>query len=289
MPPRSPAVGQFELTHRLRERRNALGLPIREISRHLDFTPNYYSAVENGRTLLAPDKLDLLCQRLEFTAEETAELQALRDLAREHRWTSDFSPVLSPELALFYGLEYGAAKVRSYEGSVIPGMLQTDAYALALIRDDPETPGVKAQRRLELRHRRRQRLYGDDPLHFSVLISESVVTQQIGGPAVLEEQIHQLVDYAEQIPTLDLRVVPFSASPRGMVNASTIHLLEFATPHLPVLGWREAITAIGITDDRDLVDLLEVNFLRATESALTGEDTLTLLRARARELQGHSH
>ncbi len=286
MPPRSPAVGQFELTHRLRARRVALGLPIRELSRHLDFTPNYYSAVENGRTLLAPDKLELLCQRLEFTPAETSELQALRDLAREHRWTSEFSPVLSAELALFYGLEYGAAKVRSYEGCVIPGILQTDDYTRALIRDDPDAPGVRAQRRLELRQRRRERLYGDDPLELSVLINQAAIMQQVGGPPVLREQILVLADYMEQLPTLDIRVIPFSASPRGMVNASTIHLLEFASVHLPVIGWREAVVPIGITDDADLVDLLEVNFSRAAESALSREDTLTLLRARARELEG---
>lgn len=268
MPPRSPAVGQIELTHRLRARRSALGLPIREVSKHLDFTANYYSAVENGRTLLAPDKLELLCQRFEFSPTETAELQALRDLAREPRWTSEFDRVITPELAQFYGLEYGAAKVRSYEGSIIPGVLQTDEYALALIRDDPDLPGARAQRRLELRHRRRQRLYGDDPLHLSVLISQSAIMQEIGGRAVLRDQLRKLADYIEQLPTLDLRIVPFAASPRGMVNASTIHLLEFATVHLPVLGWREAVTPVGITDDSDLVDLLEVNFARATDLSL---------------------
>lgn len=286
MPPRSPAVGQIELTHRLRARRSALGLPIREVSKHLDFTANYYSAVENGRTLLAPDKLELLCQRFEFSRAETAELQALRDLAREPRWTSEFDRVITPELAQFYGLEYGAAKVRSYEGSIIPGMLQTHDYALALIRDDPELPGAWAQRRFELRQRRRQRLYGDDPLQFSVLMGQTAITQEIGGRSVLRNQVLKLADYIEQIPTLDLRIVPFTASPRGMVNASTVHLLEFATVHLPVLGWREAVTPVGITDDSDMVDLLEVNFARAAESALSREDTLALLRARAGELEG---
>lgn len=286
MPPRSPAVGQLELTHRLRERRNALGLPIREISRHLEFTPNYYSAVENGRTLLAPDKLELLCQRLEFTAEETAQLQGLRDLARDYRWTSEFDRVITPDLAQYYGLEYGAAKVRSYEGRILPGILQTDDYASALIRDDPDLPGAGTHRRLELRHRRRQRLYDDDPLQLALLISEAALMQEIGGRAVLRSQVLKLADYMEELPSLDLRVVPFSASPRGMVNASTVHLLEFATTHLPVLGWREAVTPVGLTDDSDLVDLLEVNFDRATEAALDRDDTLALLRARARQLEG---
>lgn len=262
-------------------------LPIREIAQHLDFTPNYYSAVENGKAVLAQDKLTQLCQLFKLTTDETAELQGLRDVARRPRWTSEYSQILTDELAQFFGLEHGASRIRSYEGGVIPGLLQTDEYAEALIRDDPDAPATRLPLRIKLRHQRQQRLFDDDPLHLDVIVSQAAVMQQVGGAAVLRDQLLHVVKLIDQLPgNLQFRVVPFTASPRGMVSASTVHLLDFPSAFLPTLAWREAITTLGISDDPDLVDLLDTHFKRASEATLSREETVSLLRAETSRLEG---
>ncbi|MEZ5411927.1 MAG: helix-turn-helix transcriptional regulator [Acidimicrobiales bacterium] len=288
MPPRSAAVAQMELTLRIRARRQQLGQSIRDVSSQLQFSSNYFSAVENGRALLATDKLTKLCEVLELDARETDELLALREIAREPRWTSEYSQLLTnDELALYIGLEYGATKINTFEGLIAPGLLQCDNYAVTLFRDDPATPGIRQQKHLELRRRRQQRLLADDDaLILHVLLGETVLMQQIGGPAVLREQIVHMLDLIERLSaTLTVRIIPFTVSPRGMVNSTTLHLLEFDSPHLPMLAWREGITPIGISDDPDLIDILLTNYDRGTASALSAYESVALMEARVKELE----
>ncbi len=278
----------MELTLRIRARRHQLGQSIRDISGELKFSSNYFSAVENGRALLATDKLTKLCQVLELDARETDELLALREIAREPRWTAEYSQVLTnDELALYLGLEYGASRINTFEGQIAPGLLQCDSYAMTLFRDDPMTPGIRQQKHLDLRRRRQQRLLdADDPLILHVLLGETVLMQQIGGRDVLREQIAHILDLIQQLAsTLTVRVIPFEASPRGLVNSTTIHLLEFDSPHLPVLAWREGITPIGLSDDPELIDILLTNYDRGTASALTADESVTLMEARVKELE----
>ena len=178
-------------------------------------------------------------------------------------WTAEFAQHLDDDLALYFGLEYGARKINTYEGLVVPGLLQSDDYAITLFRDDPATPGIRQPKRLELRHRRQQRLLDDDPLILHALIGQPVVTQQIGGAVVLRDQLIHLLRLIEQLSsTLEVRIIPFEASPRGMVNGSTVHLLEFDSRHLPTSAWREAMTPIGITDEADMIDVLLTNLER---------------------------
>ncbi len=124
--------------------------------------------------LLATDKLAKLCEVLEFDRSETDELLALREIARQPRWTAEFAQLLDDDLALYFGLEYGARKINTYEGLVVPGLLQSDDYAITLFRDDPATPGIRQPKQLELRHRRQQRLLDDDPLILHALIGQPV-------------------------------------------------------------------------------------------------------------------
>jgi transcriptional regulator with XRE-family HTH domain len=284
MPSTSPAAAQHELVIRLRQRRTERSLSMREVSSHLHFTANYYSAVENGKTLLAAEKLTALLRFLEYGPAEAAELQALWDLARQPRWTADYSNIIDDELAHYFGLEYAASRIRTYESSLIPGLLQIRDYTLALFVDDPGTASIMTQKRLELRQHRQDRLFGDDPLVLEAVVSQAAIMQQRGGPRVLAAQLSHLIDLAERLAdTLTIRVIPFEASPRGMIGASTLHLLEFPSSHMPVLAWRDLIATagLGLTDDPELLDLLIVNYDRAALSALDRVASLDLIRHHA--------
>jgi transcriptional regulator with XRE-family HTH domain len=289
VPPPSPAVAQLELTIRLRSRRAQLDLTAKEVSQHLGFSANHWSGVENNRTILAADKLQKLGGLFKFSRAEIKELLALHEIARGPRWLDDYHYILDGRdghLTQYYGLEYGASSIRTFETSIVPGLLQTEDYVRALVAADPDTNDARLRKRMELRMRRQQRLFGPDPIRMVAVVSQAAFMQQIGGPDVLRRQLLHLVDLSDQLDRsiLELRVVPFTATQQGLLNTSTLHLLDFPSPHLPTVAFREAVQPLGITDDTDLLELIVVNFSQSLATTLSHAQSIALIRDLAEDL-----
>lgn len=276
------AVAQLELSTRFRARRNELGLTSGEVASHLDVTRNYVSIFENNRTTLARDRLDVLLDLYRFDETEADELRRLHDESRARGWWTQFADLLGDgELVRFFGLESGAKSIRNYEPQLVPGLLQTRDYAEAVIGADARTSEATVRRRWQLRETRQQRLSGEDPLTLTVLLSEAVLQQHFGDATVLRDQLKHLAALAAESDSVAIRVLPFDSSPLGLTGSSTLMLLEFASPHLPTMAWREAITPIGLTDDPDEVETLRVSFEQALDqSSLNREASLALIEER---------
>jgi hypothetical protein len=139
---------------------------------------------------------------------------------------------------------------------------------------------------LETRLLRQERLQGDDPLRLTAIMSEAALLQQIGGPGVLQRQLLHLAKKIEESPeNIEVRVLPFATTPGGVIGSSTMYLLDFASPHLPTIAWREAMTSMGIAEDTATVRVLNVSYVQALESCLTREDSLDLIRRTADSLR----
>ena len=282
----APAVAQRELNVRLRDRRKALGLTTKAVSGALGFTPNYWSAVENDRTVLAEDRISAVVSLFEFSPTEADELMILHSSAKAPRWWTEFAALLDDDLTQFIGLEDGASRVRNHEGKLIAGLLQTEEYASAVIGADPVVSAVTIRQRWELRQRRQRRLTGSDPLHLTSLVSEAALMQHFGSERVLRDQLVFLAHLIDQlVETLVVRVLPFDRSPLGMTGASTLNFLDFRSPHLPTIAWREAVTPIGFTEDPEEVETLQISYTEALDSSsLSREDSLRLIERRIAEL-----
>ena len=272
---------------RLRVRRKELGLTTKAVSAELGFTPNYWSAVENDRTVLAEDKLEAALALFGFAEEDAKELLRLHAGSKGYRWWSDYAALLDDEMTKYFGLEAGAEVVRNHEGKLINGLLQTEDYASAVIGADPIVSSVTIKQRWELRARRQQRLTGDEPLRLTTLMSEAALMQHFGDPKVLHDQLVFLASVIDTLQdSLEVRVLPFDTSPLGMTGASTLYFLDFASPHLSTIVWREAVTPIGFTDDPDEVEKLEVSYLEALRiSSLDRKDSLEMIHRRIADLQ----
>src|SRR5882757_2906322 len=129
-------VASWELVLRLRERRDQVGIEVRNITQALGFSRNYWSAVENERKILSEESLTKVLELLEFDEEERRELLELRGVAKKRGWWTQYSGLLDRELQRLYGLEAGAQSVRTYESLLIPGLLQVPDYARAIMIPD---------------------------------------------------------------------------------------------------------------------------------------------------------
>jgi hypothetical protein len=285
MPPPSPTVASWELVLRLRERRNELRIETKAITETLRFTRNYWSAVENERALLSEEKLMRLLELLELEPDEQRELLGLREVAKQRGWWAAYSGILGAELQRLFGLEYGAQSIRVYESLLIPGLLQTADYASAIISASVTVPEAEVDQWVEVRMRRQERLRGDDPLRLTAVISQAALMQEIGGPDILRRQLDHLAELIEEHPeTIEVLVIPFTATACVLFSVGTFHLLDFASPRLPTAAWHETVTVQSVIDDPAQVRDLKASYKEALRRALSAEESLRLIKRRIREV-----
>jgi transcriptional regulator with XRE-family HTH domain len=269
----------LELAIRLQQLREESGMDIVALSDRLGFSYNFWSAVEHNRRTLSDERLQALCDVLELDQRDRQELLDLRAAIKERGWWTSYSAVLSDDLTKLIGLEHGAVGVRTYESLVIPGLLQTEDYARALIGYDLGVSFIGVDQLVEVRMRRQQRLAGDGPFQLTALISEAALLQQTGGPDVYRGQLaHLATTIATHPDNVHVRVIPFTASPGGIVGSPTLYLLDFANPKLPTIAWQESITPGRFVGDPVLVRQLNATYHQALASSLSGDESLQLIQ-----------
>lgn len=126
-------------------------------------------------------------------------------------------------------LESRATEIRIYHSMFVPGLLQTEDYATAMIRnaDQAHADEQQIERWVELRMKRQQVLSRDEPLRLSAVIEEWVLRRPIGNTETARGQLRHLVEVAQR-PTIDVRVMPADHGPHAG------HLGSFELFHMPV-------------------------------------------------------
>ncbi|HJP75173.1 MAG TPA: DUF5753 domain-containing protein [Pseudonocardiaceae bacterium] len=282
---RSPVVAGWELALRLRKRREELRLDVKAITDELGFTRNYWSAVENERKLLSEEALTKIIDLFQFAPADGQELLALRMAARERSWVMEYGKLFDSRLQRLFGIEDGADQVRVYENLLVPGLLQTPEYTRAIMAPAVTLPQVEVDQRVEARQRRQKRLIGATPLRLIAVISEAVLRQQIGGPEVLRGQLAHLAEMAAAHPeTIDIRVIPFTATSCGLFGSATVNIFDFDNPRLPTVAWQETVTAWGFIESPLEVRDLITTFDEALKSTATATESVAIIRGYVQEL-----
>lgn len=282
----SPIVQAWELGLRLRQRREEIGLTAVAAGKAAGIIQAYVSGVESGRVKLPADRLVKFIEIYEIDDDEAAELEELRAGAARRAWWSQYTQIFPAEFIRFLGYEAGAEHIRNYTTEVMPGLLQTEDYARAVIRGGTTTIRLtEVDRRVESRMIRQRRLHDDNPLQVTTVLGEAALRQQVGGPVVMRAQLEHLATMMTERPEqIDVRVMPFSAGAHPALGGP-FQVLSFPSPRLPDLVWQEILTFIDIIDQSAKVTDYAVTFAEAEEQALSSEDSLALIRQVAKEME----
>ncbi|MGV9415248.1 Scr1 family TA system antitoxin-like transcriptional regulator [Nocardia sp. NPDC003693] len=278
MAPVSPTVARWELVLRLRELREQRGFDSATFAKRTGFTPANWSHVEKGRRVLTASTIEPVLALLEVEGEERGELLALLAQSKERGWWAKSSALIGPELQRYYGMEFGADSIRSYDSLVIPGLLQTEEYTRALISADVMIRPVQVEQLVAVRMRRQERLRDAAPLELTAVVGEATLLQQIGGSKVLRGQLEHLAHLLDELDSLTVRVIPFTAPGGGILGGSSFHLLDFASESLPTFGWAESAVFGGAVDDSDQIRDLGFAFVRALDQSLSRAESLELIK-----------
>ncbi|MFJ9454991.1 helix-turn-helix domain-containing protein [Kitasatospora sp. NPDC101447] len=206
---RNPTVRQRRLARTLKELRVAARMTMAQSARQLDCAESKISRIEAAQSGIRLVDLRLLLDLYGVTDQATR--SRLEDLARDGRlrgWWDRYSDALSPLYADYISLEADASDAYSVETFLVPGLLQTEDYTRAVVRAQIEDATVEQVEQLtKVRLERRSVLKRESPLRLWVVLSESVLKHQIGGRAVMREQLDYLVLMADQ-PNINIQVLP---------------------------------------------------------------------------------
>jgi hypothetical protein len=151
-------------------------------------------------------------------------LLALARQGKQRGWFARYGD-LPTTYSRFIGLESAAVQMRDYEALVVPGLLQTEDYARALVLADPSFDSEGVNTRVRVRMERQALLTKPDPLTLIAVLDESVIRREIGGPDVIRAQLKHLVEMSE-LRNVTIQVLPFSGGAyAGM--AGSFAILEF--------------------------------------------------------------
>jgi hypothetical protein len=186
---------------------------------------------------------------------------------------------------MYLGLEQGASKIVTYDAMTVIGILQCRPYAEALLRGhEPGLPQGEVTTRLDLRMRRQLALDRADPrLELTAVIDESVLRREVGGPAVLAEQLDHLVSAAER-PNVSIRVLPYSAGVHPALHGP-FTVLDFPIERDPGVVYLEDRIGGRYRDDTPDIDEYRSVAERLLELALSDKRSVTLLNKVRKEVR----
>jgi transcriptional regulator with XRE-family HTH domain len=252
---------------RLRRLREAAGVSPEDAGQALRGSRSKISRLELGRTGFKPrDVADLLTLYGVTDDAERATMLALAMHANAGSWWQDYAEVVPAWLEQYLDLEQAASLIRSYQVQCVPGLLQTEDYARALIRSGlPEAADKEIERRVELRLRRQQVLCRDDPLWLWAVIDETALRRPIGGSAVMRDQIGYLIEVS-RLPHVKLQVLRLNAGGHAAAGGC-ITMLRFSEAEVPdVVYLEQMVTAVYLTRPTDTTHYRDVLNRLATQA-----------------------
>src|SRR6202046_5446819 len=248
-----PTVQRLVLGSQLRRLRESRGITAEQAAEAIRGSHSKISRMEHGRVgFKERDVGDLLTL---YGVTDNEERAALLNLAREANtpgWWHAYSDVLPTWLEPYVGLEAAASVLRTYEVQFVPGLLQTEEYARALIRLRSAVSEEGMARGAELRVSRQEVLGGPNPPQLWAVVDEGALRRPVGGQEVVREQLQHLIEMADH-PAGTLQILPSHAGPHSAMGGP-FTILRFAEPALHDVVYLEQLTSALYLDKPSEVD-----------------------------------
>jgi transcriptional regulator with XRE-family HTH domain len=273
------------LRNELRAARLEKGLTQEQVATAMEWSLSKMNRIEKAKTGISANDLRGLLPLFGIADKKrTEELLALARASRQPPWWRGYTGVAPDTLLQLIDYENAASSISHFEPMFVPGILQIEEYALAVLRVS-YGEGSSAERvpaLVDLRTRRRKLLSSEDAPKFSFVLDESVVRRPAGSTATMSRQLNHLVTLADQ-PNVTIQVVPFTAGLHpGMRGAFKV--IEFDDEPDETVAFLEGAHGDVITDDREQTQRYLDTFDRIAQIALKPADSVTLLRQAADEM-----
>lgn len=278
MPPRAaPTARQQRLGAELRKLREHAGMSAPVAAEQLGTNRTGISNIEAGRFGVSAERVRALARIYECA--EQAYVDALAKMAEERvkGWWEEYRGVVAVGALDVAELEYHARRLRTVQVLHMPGLLQTEDYAKAVLSTAVPTPApTDLRRRLSYRMRRRDILDRPDPPQCTFLVHEAAMRVEFGGAKVARRQLEHVIEASER-ENIAVRAIPFSAGGFPSAGLSTLYasgpVPQLDTVHLDVAHGSALLDAeTHLANYRSVLD-------RTESISLSPEQTRELMHA----------
>jgi transcriptional regulator with XRE-family HTH domain len=217
-----PATMRRKLRGELKRYRSAKNLTQRNVAERLDWSQSKIIRIENGAVAIGLTDLQALLLLYGVTDEGvTAELAEMARGSKQLPFAG-FKDVYSAEILRFFGYWLSASIVRQVESLLIPGILQTEEYARAVLEGYEVAPD-RIDRIWEARQERQDLLDRPDSPEMFFILDEAAVRRAVGGEKVMRRQLQRLVEL-NAMPRVTVQVIPFDVGAHKAMRGPFTHL-----------------------------------------------------------------
>jgi hypothetical protein len=253
-PAGGPTVLRMLLGAQLRRLREAKDISRQDAGWQIRASESKISRMELGRVSFKErDVADLLTFYGVTAEHERTALLALADEANTPGWWHRYGDVLPNWFQSYVGLEAAASLIRTYEVQFVPGLLQTEEYARAVILlGNASASEEEVERRVRLRMTRQQLLTRPDPPRLWAVVDEAALRRPLGGGGVMRRQMEALTELGK-LPNIKLQVIPFGYGGHAAAGGA-FTILRFPDMDLPDVVYVEQLTSALYLDKREDLD-----------------------------------
>ncbi|MGW1716120.1 helix-turn-helix domain-containing protein [Streptomyces sp. NPDC002156] len=247
--------------------REHMGMSRKELAQAVQFSEHTVASVELGRRMPDP----VFVERADVALGNTGALKKAAEFLNRQ-------PGLAAWFRRWAQMEGTAISLCTYECRLVPGLLQTEAYARAVTTSVPPRPAEEElNRRIEARQERQKllSLERNPPCSFSFIVEQAVLERHTGGEEVTRELLDHLLDVIDRHWNVEIQVM----SLRQPVHAGLdgpLRLLE--TPQNKWFGYSEGQKNGRLISDPKEISVLQQRYAKLRSQALTPEDSRSLLK-----------
>jgi transcriptional regulator with XRE-family HTH domain len=264
------------LAAQLRELRADSGMTQEDVSERTGIDRSTLYRLEGAQQRPQRSTLIQLLDLYRVEEQRRGEMLTLLREAGQRGWLQQYRSELPEAYSDYIGFEDEARSISNYESLFIPGLLQTEDYARALLHGTwPHAPADEVEKRVTARLQRQTLLDREDPPRLWAITDEAAVRRRVGGRQIMRAQLDRLRDAAAQ-PNVTLQVIPFGAGSHPGMDGSFI-VLDFPDPEDPSIVYTEsAAGGLFLEEEMEIRRyILIFDHLRA--AALRPEATVSLL------------
>ncbi|TDC41809.1 helix-turn-helix transcriptional regulator [Micromonospora sp. KC213] len=275
-------VPRRQLGRYLRQLREEARMTVKAAADALEWSTPKIWRIETGATSMRSLDVEAMCRVYRASPELTEALMGLAKETKGRGWWHSYGDAIPEWFELYVGLEAAAARLRTYEAQLVPGLLQTEAYATLVYEvARPEMTREEIERGVAVRLGRQALLTRAAPRapQFDVLLDEVVLRRGVDA-----DQLQRLVTVSRQ-PNVSLRVVPFSAGlHRGNMSSGTFTILDFDGGAEPSIVYSDSLTGALYLDKPGEVATYDEAWASMEKPALSEAQSRKLIASIAEEL-----
>jgi transcriptional regulator with XRE-family HTH domain len=280
--PSGPTVLRILLGTQLRRLRESRGITAQQAAKAIRASESKISRMELGRNAVREvDIADLLSLYGVTDVTEREQLLGLASQANEPGWWHSYQDVLPTWFQAYIGLEESAESIRSYDSQFVPGLLQTEEYAAAVIELGEFS--LEDTERLVVLRKERQRRFNSGSLRLWAVLDEMALRRPVGGPALMRGQLRYLLEVSDR-PGLTLQYTPYPLGGSYLVPGS-FSIMRFATSDLPDVVYVEQLTSAMYLDKPAEAQRYTTAMDKVSATSATPERTRVFIRELLKDME----